>query len=164
MDAHKTGGYAEEQKGVNAMNIQDNNRRYHTGYVPGVYDLFHVGHLNLIKKSKACCDYLIAGVLTDELVALYKGKKPYIPLEERFAIIDALQYVDETVVVDYHNTNKMDAFRIYRFDCHFSGDDHLEEWLPIQKQLREAGSDMVFFGYTSGISSTKIKGEIGHAV
>ncbi len=135
-------------------------KHYHIGYVPGVYDLFHIGHLNLIRKSKECCDYLIAGVLTDELVEYYKGSKPYIPMEERLAIIKAIRYVDEAVVVDFHNTDKLDAWEIYKYDCHFSGDDHAQEWQLLQRQLRERGSDMIFFGYTQSTSSTKIKGKI----
>ena len=135
-------------------------KRYKVGYTPGVYDLFHVGHLNLIRKSKEQCEYLIVGVLTDELVMKYKGKAPVIPLAERKAILESIKYIDEVVVVDYHNTDKIDAWKLYKYDCHFSGDDHMEEWLPVQKQLRELGSDMVFFEYTEGTSSTKIKGKL----
>ena len=68
-------------------------KKYHTGYVPGVYDLFHIGHLNLIRNCKKYCDYLIVGVLTDELVEFYKGKKPFIPFAERAEIIEALKDV-----------------------------------------------------------------------
>lgn len=137
--------------------LQDESKHYRIGYVPGVFDLFHVGHLNLIRRSKKKCDYLIVGVLTDELVRLYKGKNPVIPLQERIEIVRAIRYVDEVVIVDYHNTDKLVAQELYQYDCHFSGDDHAGEWYETQRALRERGSDMYFFGYTPGISSTMIK-------
>ena len=94
------------------MDIQeDNMKKYKVGYVPGVYDLFHIGHLNLIQNCKKYCEYLIVGVLSDELVEFYKGKRPFIPFAERIAIIDALRDVDETVRVDASNTDKMDAWK-----------------------------------------------------
>lgn len=133
------------------------SKKYKIGYVPGVYDLFHVGHLNLLRKSKEQCEYLIAGVLTDEMVEVFKGKKPYIPFEERSAIVEAVKYVDEVVAVDYHNTDKVTAWKLYHYDCHFSGDDHVEEWTEVKKQLQEVGADMMCFPYTMCTSSTKIK-------
>ena len=133
------------------------SKKYKIGYVPGVYDLFHLGHLNLLRKSKDQCEYLIAGVLTDELVETFKGQKPYIPFEERIAIVEAIKYVDEVVAVDYHNTDKVTAWELYHYDCHFSGDDHVEEWVGVKKQLQEVGADMMYFQYTMSTSSTKIK-------
>ena len=90
---------------------------YNIGYVAGVFDLFHIGHLNLIRKSKEKCEYLIVGVLTDELVVHFKGKKPYIPFEERLEIIGALKYVDKAVGVTMDNIDKMTAWELYKFDC-----------------------------------------------
>lgn len=142
------------------MKIQETvniEKMYKIGYVPGVYDLFHVGHLNLIKRCKARCEYLIVGVLTDELVDFYKHKRPYIPYDERAAIIAALRDVDEVVPVNFSNTDKMDAWHLYHFDCHFSGSDHGDDWNLICKKLREVGSNMEFFPYTEGTSSTQIK-------
>lgn len=135
--------------------------KYNIGYVPGVYDLYHVGHLNLIKKSKQRCNHLIVGVLTDELVYHFKKKYPYIPFEERMEIIKSIRYVDEVVKVDFSNTVKMDAWKQLKFDCHFSGDDHLRDWdVPI-KALRKVGSNMEFFSYTKTTSSTQIKEKLG---
>ena len=84
-------------------------KKYKIGYVPGVYDLFHIGHLNLIRRAKEQSEYLLVGVLTDELVEHFKGKKPYIPLEERMEIVSSIKEVDEVVKVDFSNTVKMDA-------------------------------------------------------
>lgn len=137
---------------------------YHIGYVPGVYDLFHVGHLNLLERCKSRCDYLIVGVLTDELVEYYKGRAPVINYEDRARIIAALSLVDEVVPVDFSNTDKLDAWRQLHYDCHFSGDDHLGHWDAIRTELKKRGSEMEFFPYTSGISSTQIRNglEAGH--
>lgn len=137
---------------------------YKIGYVPGVFDLFHVGHLNLLRKSKERCEYLIAGVLSDELVEHFKGKKPYIPYEERAAIIESIRYVDRVVTVNFENTVKMDAWKLYHYDCHFSGSDHGADWVEEQKRLLEVGAHMEFFPYTEGISSSKIKAMIEKAL
>ena len=125
--------------------------------MPGVYDLFHIGHLNLIKRCKEKCEYLIVGVLTDELVEYYKKKRPYIPYVERAQIIAALRDVDQVVAVDFSNTDKMDAWNLYHYDCHFSGSDHGEDWNEIAERLRAVGSNMEFFPYTESTSSTQIK-------
>lgn len=87
------------------------NKIYKKGYVPGVYDLFHIGHLNLIRRCKARCEYLIVGVLTDELVEFYKKQKPIIPFCERAEIISALRDVDEVIAVTFENTNKIEAWK-----------------------------------------------------
>lgn len=133
---------------------------YKIGYVPGVYDLFHIGHLNLIRRAKEQSEYLIAGVLTDELVEHFKGKKPYIPFEERIEIVAALKEVDEAVKVDFSNTVKMDAWKIYHYDAYFSGNDHEHEWDKERQALQAVGSDIVFLPYTQGTSSTMIKNQI----
>lgn len=132
-------------------------KKYKIGYVPGVFDLFHIGHLNLLFQCKERSEHLIAGVLSDELVLHFKGKNPYIPYVERAEIIKAIRYVDEVVMVSFHNTVKMDAWHLYHFDCHFSGDDHGDDWIEDKKHLLEVGSNMEFFPYTKGTSSTKIK-------
>lgn len=131
--------------------------KYKIGYVPGVFDLFHVGHLNLLCNSKERCEYLIAGVLTDELVMHFKGRKPYIPFAERLAIVESIKYVDRAVAVSFDNTVKFDAWKLYGYDCHFSGDDHIGHWSKEHEQLQSVGSNMEFFPYTPSTSSTQIK-------
>lgn len=130
---------------------------YGIGYVPGVFDLFHVGHLNLLRRSKSRCEYLIAGVLTDELVEYFKKKRPVVPYAQRAAVVGAISYVDRVVPVDFTNTYKIDAWKKYHYDCHFSGNDHGADWNEDLRQLREVGSNMEFFEYTRATSSTQIK-------
>lgn len=134
-------------------------RKYHIGYTAGVFDLFHIGHLNLLKRSKEMCDYLIVGVVTDEHAFRMKGKKPFIPFEERLEIVRCCRYVDEAVEVPTQYPDIHDAYGIYHFDCQFSGNDHAEDphWLAQQKYLRERGSDLYFFPYTQGTSSTMLQ-------
>ena len=133
---------------------------YHIGYVPGVFDLFHKGHLRLFERCKERCDILIVGVLTDELVEYYKGKKPVISLEDRMEVIRGLRVVDKVIPVDFSNTDKLDAWKQLHYDCHFSGDDHVGHWNDILQELRKRGSNMEFFSYTQGISSTEIRNGI----
>lgn len=130
---------------------------YEVGYAPGVFDLFHVGHLNLLRNAKSRCEYLIVGVLTDELVAYFKKRNPVIPYAQRAAIVSAIEYVDRVVPVDFSNTYKLDAWKRYHYDCHFSGNDHGTDWEEDLRKLREVGSNMEFFKYTGATSSTKIR-------
>ena len=125
------------------------------GYTTGVYDLFHIGHLNLLRKAKAQCDYLIVGVSTDELVS-YKHKHAVIPFEERKEIVGAIKFVDE--VVTQENMNKMEAWDKYRFDVMFVGDDWkgTDKWNKIEADLNAVGAKVVYFPYTKGTSSTLI--------
>lgn len=132
-------------------------KKYKVGYVPGVYDLFHIGHLNLIRNCKKYCDYLIVGILTDELVEHYKGKKPFIPFEERIEIIGALEDVDRTVPVDFKNTDKIDAWHQLHYDVHFSGDDHINDWQEEKIKLNELGATIEFLPYTQSTSSSQIR-------
>ena len=125
------------------------------GYTTGVYDLFHIGHLNLLRKAKAQCDYLIVGVSTDELVS-YKHKQAVIPFVERKEIVAAIKYVDE--VVTQENMNKMEAWEKYHFDVMFVGDDWkgTDKWNKIEADLNAVGAEVVYFPYTKGTSSTLI--------
>ena len=125
------------------------------GYTTGVYDLFHIGHLNLLRKAKAQCDYLIVGVSTDELVS-YKHKQAVIPFFERKDIVAAIKYVDE--VVTQENMNKMEAWEKYHFNVMFVGDDWkgTDKWNKIEADLNAAGAEVVYFPYTKGTSSTLI--------
>lgn len=133
--------------------------RYGVGYVAGVFDLFHIGHLNLFRNAKERSDYLIVGVLTDELVSHFKNNNPYIPFEERIEVVRACRYVDEAVPVTFETIGKIDAWEKYHYDCFFSGDDYSknEVWMREKELLKERGSDICFFSYTKSTSSTKIK-------
>lgn len=133
-------------------------KKYKTGYIAGVFDLFHIGHLNLINRARERCEYLIVGVLTDELVLYYKKKLPCIPFAERLAVVEAIKGVDRAVPVTFENTGKMDSWRLYHFDCQFSGSDYenVENWMEDKKRLEAVGSTIEFLPYTNTTSSTKI--------
>ena len=125
------------------------------GYTTGVYDLFHIGHLNLLKSAKGMCDKLIVGVTVDELVA-YKGKKAMIPFEDRIEIIRSIKYVD--AAIPQHDMDKLAACKKIGAQILFVGDDWYgtEKWKEYEKEFAEAGIKIVYFPYTKGISSTKI--------
>lgn len=131
-------------------------KKYKIGYTSGVFDMFHIGHLNLLKKAKENCEYLIVGVTTDEL-ALYKNKTPIIPYNERKEIVSAIKYVDE--VVPQENMNKLEACKKYNADVIFVGDDWkgTEKWKQIEKDLSTIGAEVVYFPYTVGTSSTILR-------
>lgn len=125
------------------------------GYTTGVYDLMHVGHINILRNAKAMCDRLIVGVSTDELVQ-YKNKKPVIPFEERIELVRSLKYVD--LAVPQETMDKLDAFNRYKFNIMFVGDDwyKTEKWKTIEAELEERGVRLIYFPYTKGTSSTLI--------
>lgn len=129
-------------------------KKYKVGYTTGVFDLFHIGHLNILKKAKEQCEYLIVGVSTDENVLCYKKKKPVIPFEERIAIVEALKYVDE--VVPQTNMDKFKAWEKIKFEAIFHGDDWKGSamYSEIERKFNEVGVDMVYFPYTKGTSSS----------
>ena len=125
------------------------------GYTTGVFDLFHVGHLNMLRNAKSFCDKLIVGVTTDELVS-YKNKKAIIPFEERIEIVRHIKYVD--VAVPQISMDKKEAWERYKFDIMFVGDDWFktEKWEKFEKEFNEIGVKIVYFPYTKGTSSTLI--------
>lgn len=127
------------------------------GYTTGVFDMFHVGHLNILRRAKEQCDYLIVGVSTDELVKNYKNKTPIIPFEERKAILEAIKYVDK--VVPQENRDKYSAYEKYKFDVMFVGDDWKGNSLfeEVEKKFKDVGVEVVYFPYTKGTSSTILK-------
>lgn len=147
---------------VNSMS----DGKYHIGYVTGVFDLFHIGHLNLLKNCKSRCHYLVAGVLTDELTQHDKNKTPFISFEERMEIVSQCKYVDRVIPVDFHNTNKVDAWKELRYGCLFSGSDHKGEpyWVWLQRQLQSLGAELEFFPYTQSTSSTMLQAAIREEV
>lgn len=124
------------------------------GYTTGVYDMFHIGHLNLLRRAKEQCDFLIVGVSTDELVQKEKNKTPIITFKERVEIIKELRCVD--MVVPQYNKNKVEAWNEYHFDKMFVGSDWKDtpQWDLIEKQFAPLGVEIVYLPHTDGISST----------
>ena len=116
--------------------------------------MFHIGHLNILCRAKECCDYLIVGVSTDELVQKEKNKTPIICFEDRVKIVEAIRYVDQ--VVPQSDKNKLAAYERYQFDAMFVGSDWegTPQWKRFEEQFRPYGVDIVYFPHTDGISST----------
>ena len=135
------------------------SKPYNIGYIAGVFDLFHIGHLNMFKRAKEMCNYLIVGVVSDEGVRLNKQAEPFVPFEERIEMVRSCRYVDEAVKLPLDFAGTRDMFKVYHFDVQFSGSDyeHNTYWLEEKKFLEENGSTMVFFPYTQSTSSTKLK-------
>lgn len=131
-------------------------KKYKIGYTTGVYDLFHIGHLNILKRAKEQCDFLIVGVSTDELVQSYKNKTPVIPFAERMAIVEAIKYVDK--VVPQTSMDKLLAWKELHFDAMFHGDDWKNSAMydEYEKQFDAIGVTLVFLPHTQGTSSTEI--------
>jgi glycerol-3-phosphate cytidylyltransferase len=127
------------------------------GYTTGVFDLFHIGHLNILKRARLECDYLIVGITTDELAMSVKGERPFIPLEERMEIVESIKFVDE--VVPQTNYNKMEAWNNLKFDRMFVGDDWkgTKEWIQIEKDFSEYNVEIIYFSYTTHTSSTILR-------
>ncbi len=136
----------------------EDGKRYHTGLLMGVFDLFHIGHLRLIERAKAECDVLRVGLLSDELVFRFKKACPVVPLEERMAIVAAIRGVDEVFAVT-DDPSRIAEWHRKPFDCFFSGDDHEGEpyWEWEREELRKLGSDIRFFPYTKEQSTTKLR-------
>lgn len=131
-------------------------KKYRIGYTTGVYDLFHIGHLNLLRNAKERCEHLIVGVTVDELVS-YKGKRAVIPFEERIQIVGAIRYVDGVVPQD--DLDKVKAWEKYHFDVLFVGDDWKGKpnWVEYEKMLAEKNVDVVYLPYTKETSSTQLR-------
>lgn len=125
------------------------------GYTAGVYDLFHIGHLNLLKNAKGMCDYLVVGVSVDELVT-YKGKHAMIPFEDRIEIVRSCKYVD--AAIPQYDMDKLSACKKLGAKILFVGDDWYgtKKWCEYEKNFNAEGIKIIYFPYTKGISSTKI--------
>ena len=127
------------------------------GYTTGVYDMFHIGHLNILKRAKEQCDYLIVGVSTAELVQHDKNKTPIIPFAERCAIVEAIKYVDK--VVPQTDKNKFGAWEKYHFNKMFVGSDWkgTPQWARFEEEFAPVGVEIVYLDHTDGISSTILR-------
>ena len=133
------------------------------GYTAGVYDMFHVGHLNVLKNAKSKCDYLIVGVTTDEVVEQNKNKKPVIPFEDRARIVEAIKYVDKVIPqTRYDIEGKVETVKNNNIDVMFVGSDWqgTEKWKKIEDELSKIGCRVVYLPHTDGISSTILKEKI----
>lgn len=132
-------------------------KTYKIGFTDGVYDMFHVGHLNMIKEAKKRCDYLIVGVHSDEIVEGYKNRKTVINENDRREIIEAIRYVDKAVI--NKTRDKLELFKEHHFDVVFIGDDWkgTERWNNFEKILAEIGVTVEYIPYTKGISTTQIR-------
>ncbi len=135
-------------------------KKYKVGYTCGVFDLFHVGHLNLLERCKEMCDYLIVGICDDNYVTDIKKKTPVIPEADRLRILNALKCVDRAELVDIETTNdKMLALNRFKFDVLFSGDDWKgsERYLKTEEQFAPFNVKIEYLPYTQGVSTTDIK-------
>ena len=136
-------------------------KKYKIGFTDGVYDMFHVGHLNMIRRAKDYCDYLIVGVHSDEIVEGYKHRKTVINENDRREIVAAIREVDKAVI--NRTRDKLELLKLYQFDCIFIGDDWkgTERWNNFEKELNKLGVSVEYLPYTQGVSTTKIRTELG---
>lgn len=135
-------------------------KKYRIGYTQGTYDLFHVGHLNLLNHAKEYCDYLIVGVNSDKLVKEYKNKDVIIPDYERAQIVAAIKGVDRVLITN--TLDKKEIADLIKFDAIFIGDDwkNNERWIKTKEEMAKIGIDVIFLPHTDGISSTEIRSKI----
>ncbi|WP_031507046.1 adenylyltransferase/cytidyltransferase family protein [Streptomyces megasporus] len=133
---------------------------YRVGYAPGVYDLFHVGHLNILRHARNHCDHLVAGVVSDEMAELAKGRAPVVPLTERLEIVRSIRFVDAAFVETV--PDKLETWRQVRFDAIFKGDDWrgTEKGEKLERDFATVGVDVVYFPYTVHTSSTLLRGAL----
>ncbi|EDY43368.1 adenylyltransferase/cytidyltransferase family protein [Streptomyces sp. SPB074] len=133
------------------------HRPYRVGYAPGAYDLFHIGHLNILRHARSRCDYLVAGVVSDEMVERAKGRRPMIPLVERLEIVRSVKYVDAAFVETV--PDKVETWKQVRFDVLFKGDDWrgTPKGDRLESDFAAVGVDIVYFPYTVHTSSTQLR-------
>lgn len=132
-------------------------KKYKIGYTTGVFDMFHIGHLNILRRAKEQCDFLVVGVTTDELCLKRKNKKPIINENDRMAIVEAIRYVDK--VVPQSDMEKIRPVKELGADAVFVGSDWkgTEAWNNYEKQFAEVGCSVVYLDHTDGISSTMLR-------
>lgn len=130
------------------------------GYTTGVYDMFHIGHLNILRRAKEQCDFLIVGVSTDELVEKEKHKHPVIPFEDRMSIVGAIRYVDQ--VVPQVDKNKFGAWEKLHFNKMFVGSDWqgTPQWQIFENQFKPVGVKIIYLPHTEGISSSMLREKV----
>ena len=135
-------------------------KKYKVGYTTGVFDMFHIGHLNVLRRAKELCEYLIVGVSTDEVVQNYKHKTPIIPYNERAEIVAAIKYVDK--VVPQTTMDKVEALKEIKFDVMFHGDDWKgsELYNKYEEEFAKYGASIHYLSHTDGISSTILRSKL----
>ena len=138
------------------------NKKYKIGYTTGVFDMFHIGHLNILKRAKEQCEYLIVGVTTDALCLSRKNKLPIICEKDRVEIVEAIKYVDRVVLQS--DMDKLSAVKLYGIDAVFVGSDWqgTPSWNNYEKEFKEVGCDVVYLQHTEGISSTILRERLTH--
>lgn len=134
-----------------------NEKKFKIGYTTGVYDMFHVGHLNILRRAREMCEYLIVGVTTDELCQQRKNKLPIINQDDRMAIVEAIRYVDK--VVPQANMDKLEAVKQFHADAVFVGSDWkgTDAWNQYEKEFAAVGCTIVYLDHTDGISSSILR-------
>ncbi len=132
-------------------------KKYKIGYTTGVFDMFHIGHLNILRRAKEQCEFLIVGVSTDEVVESYKHHLPVIPYVDRAAIVEAIQYVDK--VVPQESMDKFDAWQQLKFDVMFHGSEwkNTDLYNDYERRFATVGVEIVYLPHTDGISSTMLR-------
>ena len=135
-------------------------KKYKVGYTSGVFDMFHIGHLNILRKAKEQCEHLVVGVSTDEVVESYKHKLPIIPFHDRLAIVQAIRYVDE--VVPQNTMDKMEMWKDVRFDVMFHGDEWkgTELYSKYEEEFAKVGVKIEYLSHTEGISSSILRNKL----
>ena len=131
------------------------------GYAPGVFDLFHVGHLNILRRARLLCDHLIAGVVSDNVALQQKGRHPVVPEQERLEIVSSVRYVDETVLE--LTTDKIATWRAVGFEVIFKGSDWQgsQKWSRLEKEFSQLGVRVVYLPYTEHLSSSALRDVVG---
>ena len=137
-------------------------KKFKIGYTTGVYDMFHIGHLNILRRAKEQCDFLIVGVTTDELCYKRKNKYPIICQEDRIAIVEAIRYVDK--VVEQEDMDKVMAVKNLGADAVFVGSDWkgTDAWNKYEKEFASVGCSVVYLDHTDGISSTILRDKLNN--
>lgn len=158
---HTLSNYQNEPVSPNASYGQVPERKWprslRVGYAAGAYDLFHIGHLNILRQAKQRCDYLIAGVVSDEMLVENKGISPFIPEDERLTIVQSIKFVDEAILETV--PDKLDTWSALRFTVFFKGDDWrgTPKGIALEHRFGEVGVDIEYLPYTLHTSSTKLR-------
>lgn len=132
-------------------------KKFKIGFTSGVFDMFHIGHLNILRRAKEQCDYLIVGVSTDELVQSYKHKTPIIPFEQRIAIVESIRFVDK--VIPQETMDKIEMWKVKPFDVMFHGNewDGTDLYNHYEEEFAKVGVKIVYLPHTDGISSSILR-------